>query len=322
MPRNLQACLILLAASTVIVAGPCAAIELPAWAYPITPPDFKPAPDDGTIKRVPDSTAGYTLSQLRDLFAAPDWHPQDHPKMPAPVARGRMPDVYACGVCHRATGAGGPENANITGLPYAYIVQQLADYKSGARSTALPKRLPQAAMISLSKRISDDEVKAAAAYFSALKPRANIQVVETDAVPQAYVANWFWADKKTGIKEPLGRRIVEVPEDLERFEHRDARATFVAYVPVGSLARGEALVAGKVPETAPACASCHGADLRGIDAIPPIAGRSPSYVIRQLYELQSGNRAGQNAALMKPVVDKLTLDDMIAIAAYLASRLP
>ena len=138
-----------------------AAADPPAWAYPVNPPDFKPRVDDGTPRRVPDSTAAYTVTQLRDLFAAPVWHPEDHPPLPPIVAHGRKPAVFACGVCHRADGPGGPENANIAGLPAAYIVQQMADYKSGARTTAMPDRAPQKNMIALSKAITDDEVREA-----------------------------------------------------------------------------------------------------------------------------------------------------------------
>lgn len=63
----------------------------PAWAYPMNPPGFKLANDDGSIRRVPDSTAGYTLTQTRDRFAATDWHPEDHPPMPEVVAKGGNP---------------------------------------------------------------------------------------------------------------------------------------------------------------------------------------------------------------------------------------
>jgi cytochrome c553 len=300
----------------------CRAAEFPEWAYPIATPDYKPAPDDGVIRRVPGSAAGYTVSDSRNLFAAPIWHPTDHPKLPDIVAQGRKPVVQACGVCHRADGRGGPENANIAGLPAAYIIQQFADYKSVKRGTARPKRLPQALMMSLSKQITDEEIQEAAKYFSALKPRANIRVVETASIPQVYVAGWFWADRKNGGLEALDRRIIEVPEETEHFEMRDSRAMFIAYAPLGSVKRGAALVAGLLPDKTPACATCHGPDLRGMGAIPPIAGRSPSYVIRQLHELQSGERDGPNAVQMKPVVEKLTLDDMISIAAYLASREP
>jgi hypothetical protein len=74
----------------------------PVWAYPVNPPDFKPAPDTGIPRRVPDSSATYTVTQIRGLFTAPDWHPGDHPPMPEIVSHGRKPEVQACGVCHRA----------------------------------------------------------------------------------------------------------------------------------------------------------------------------------------------------------------------------
>lgn len=74
---------------------------LPAWAYPWAP-DYKPHADDGIPRRVPDSTAAFTITQERDLFFAPDWHPADHPPMPQVVAQGRKPEVRACGSCHRA----------------------------------------------------------------------------------------------------------------------------------------------------------------------------------------------------------------------------
>src|SRR5262249_48305888 len=81
--------------------------EPPAWAYPVNPPDFKPHPDDGILRRVPVSPPTYPLSQLRDRFIAPVWHPEDHPPLPPIVAQGRKPNVFACGFCHRADGPGG-----------------------------------------------------------------------------------------------------------------------------------------------------------------------------------------------------------------------
>src|SRR5262245_52663510 len=189
----------------------------PPSAYVMNPPDFKPPPDDGSLRRVPDSNAAFTLTQVRDLFFAPDWHPSDHPPMPDIVARGRKPDVFACGVCHRADGPGGPENSSLAGLPKAYIVQQMTDFKSGARTTSVPERLPSKLMITLSKGVTDAEIDAAAGYFSALKQRPNIRVVETDMVPKTYVTGWHLAMAATGDKEPLGQKIIEVPEELQRF---------------------------------------------------------------------------------------------------------
>jgi len=283
----------------------------PAWAYPVNPPDFKPRPDDGILRRVPGSSATYSVTQLRDRFIAPVWHPGDHPPLPEIVAQGRKPNVFACGFCHREDGPGGPENANLAGLPPAYIVQQMADYKTGARKSSVPTRGPIALKISLSKDITDTEVQAAALYFSALKPRANISVV-----------GWFLAASNSGEKEPIGQRIIEVPEDLEQFENRDPRSQFIAYVPIGSIAKGAALVSTGGEGKTLQCAICHGQDLKGLGGIPSIVGRSPSYVLRQLNDIQTGARAGMAAQLMKATVVNLTVDDMVSIAAYLASQTP
>jgi cytochrome c553 len=297
------------------------AASFPAWAYPWAP-DFKAAPDDGVPRHVPDSTASFTITQERDLFFVPDWHPEDHPPMPDIVAHGRRPEVRACGSCHRAEGTGGPENASLAGLPAAYIVQQIQDYKSGARKFAGPQRSPSMLMTAIAKAVTDEEAQAAAAYFSSLKPKANIKVVETDTVPLTVIARVFYMVSNDAGSEPIGQRIVEVPVDVEQFEHRDTRSQFVAYVPTGSIAKGEALAkTGGSGITTP-CATCHGPDLRGVDAVPGIAGRSPSYLVRQIYDFQQHARAGSAGELMAPVVEKLSHDDMISLAAYVSSLKP
>jgi cytochrome c553 len=294
----------------------------PEWAYPVNPPGFKLAPDDGKARQVPDSSAKYSVAQTRDRFFTPDWHPGDHRPMPDIVARGRKPDVFACGFCHRADGPGGPENASLAGLSADYLKQQMADFKSGLRKTSVPERSPPQLMIALAKAATDQEVRASAEYFAALKPRATIKVVETDTVPKTYVAGWFLADAKTGESEPIGNRIIEVPEDLAQFENRDARSRFIAYVPIGSIQKGKELVAKGVGGGGTQCAGCHGPTLAGVGAIPAIAGRSPSYAVRQFTDFKSGARAGSASELMKPVVEKMTPEDMIALAAYAASLPP
>jgi cytochrome c553 len=294
----------------------------PPWAYPANPPGFKPSPDDGTVRRVPGSSAGYTLTQVRDLFLAPDWHPSDYPPMPEIVARGRKPDVFACGFCHRADGPGGPENANLTGLPASYIVQQMLDFKSGVRKSSVPELAPQRLKASLAKAITQAEIEAAAAYFSAIKPRAIVRVVEASMVPQTAVSGWHLVALKTGDMEPIGQRIIEVPEDLEQFVSRDTRARFIAYVPPGSIKKGQALATTGGGDKTVQCATCHGPDLKGAGPVPGIAGRSPSYMVRQLYDYQQGARAGAGSAQMKPSVEKLTIEEMITLAAYAASVRP
>jgi cytochrome c553 len=294
---------------------------VPTWAYPWDP-DFKTPPADDAPHRLPGSTASFKWAQARDLFFSPDWHPEDHPPLPAIVATGRKPDVRACGSCHRSEGTGGPENAGLAGLPVAYFVQQIADFKSGARKSAGPQRSGDSLMAATAKAMTEAEIHDAAEYFSSLKAKQIIKVVESDTVPKTYIARLFFAKREDGGTEPLGSRIVEFPNDVEQFELRDSRSQFTAYVPVGSIAKGEALAKNGGSGATIPCAICHGSDLRGIGPIPGIAGRSPSYIVRQLYDFQQGTRAGSSAGLMKPAVAKLSHEDMIALAAYTSSLDP
>lgn len=291
----------------------------PAWAYPVNPPDFKPPPDDGTPRNVPNSTLTLTLTQVRDLFYSPDWHPEDHPPLPEVVARGRKPELYACGFCHRADGAGGPENANLMGLPAAYIAQQIADFKSGARKSSL-MGFVMSLKTKVAKAATEQEIAAAAAYFASVKPRANIRVVESEMVPKTVVAGWVLVAAAGGGTEPIGERIIEIADDLGRFVSRDARVTFTANVPIGSIQKGRDLAAGK--DGAVPCGTCHGAGLKGNGDIPSIAGKSPTYIFRQLHDYKHGHRAGPASAAMMPSVEKLTTNDMIALSAYAASLAP
>jgi cytochrome c553 len=316
--------LLTLALVTVIGAGTLmgAGDFPPPWAYPVNPPGLQPAPDDGTLRHVPGSSVAFTLTQIRDLFSVPDWNPDDHPQMPEVVARGRKPDLFACGYCHLPNGLGRPENASLAGLPAAYIAQQVADFKSGARKSSEPRGLPAALMITVAKAATEADVKAAAEYFSALKLKPWIRVVETDTVPKTRVAGWMLVSSEAGGTEPIGQRIIEMPEDLERTELRDAASGFVAYVPVGSIKRGETLINSGGPGKSIQCGICHGADLKGLGPVPALAGRSPSYIVRQLYDIQRGVRNGPWTELMKAVVAQLSEEDMVAIAAYTASRAP
>jgi cytochrome c553 len=322
-----------LAASTARSAGwsgpaPAAGEVPPAWAFAINPPPGStggrtaPAgPLDHGLRHVPGSTAAFTDAQVRDFFFAPDWHPEAHPAMPEIVALGRKPQIYACAYCHLPNGEGRPENSRLAGLPADYILRQLADFRGGRRKSAQPEHLPTAYMITVSQ-VSETDAAVAARYFAGLTPHLWIRVVETATVPQTHVAGWMLVPTDSDSVEALGERIVETPANLERTELRDDSSGFVAYVPVGSIKKGEALVrGGDVGKTVP-CSSCHGADLKGVGNIPSIAGRSPSYVVRQLYNIQHGARAGAGALLMQAPVAQLTLADMVSIAAYTATLPP
>jgi cytochrome c553 len=296
----------------------------PYWAFAINPseePAASTQPPDTTPRHVPDSDAAFTLAQTEDFFNPPDWHPHEHPTMPKIVAQGRAPEVFACGYCHLPNGQGRPENASLAGLSVTYIVQQVADFKNGRRKSSDPRHAPISTMIKNETQANDREITAAADYFAALKPRPWIRVIETETVPQTHVRGWMLVPSGGGQMEPIAGRIIEMPENLERTELRDDHSGFVAYVPVGSVKKGAALASGASSKTL-RCATCHGMGLRGRDNVPALAGRSPSYIVRQLYDIQSGARAGVTVHAMKAVVVKLTIEDMAALAAYSASLKP
>jgi len=126
--------------------------------------------------------------------------------------------------------------------------------------------------------------------------------------------------------EPLTDRIVEVLGGEDEHFYDNPHIGYMAYVPLGSIERGRALVAagsaGAQTAALPAaqsCTTCHGADLHGLGPAPPLAGRSPSYLVRQLYDFKTGARDGSMAPLMKPVASRLSTKQMIDIAAYIAS---
>ena len=317
--------LTLLCGSTIVAAPPQQTKDSsgpPPWAYFVNPPDDKPAPDDGSLMHVPGSSKAMTRTQALDSFNIPDWHPEEHGAMPDVVEHGRKPDVRGCGYCHLPNGLGRPENASLAGLPAAYIEQQIADFRRGARVSSEPKMTPPAGMIVIAGAATDAEVKAAAGYFSTLKLKPWIRVVETNTVPRTRVSGSMLVEAKDGGSEPIAGRLIEMPENLERTELRDSESGFVAYVPVGSIKRGEALVtAGGAGKTVQ-CTICHGPDLRGLSPVPPLAGRSPSYLFRQLYDFQHGTRKGEWSALMQQPVAHLSEEDMVSIVAYLASLRP
>ena len=212
----------------------------------------------------------------------------------------------------------GPGDAPaLAGLPVNYIVQQMADFKSGARKDRFW-------MNKFAAQVTDDEVHAAAEWFSALKPIDWIvDVIEGDTVPRTYIGDgrMRFVDPAGGT-EALGYKIIEVPEDRERATARDPHSGFIAYAPPGSIERGKDLVmTGGNGKTVP-CSACHGTDLMGLGDVPHIAGVSPVYAIRQLNDFKTGDRAGTLAALMKPTVANLTTEDMVDIVAYLATLNP
>jgi len=287
---------------------------LPEWAYNIPDKVQPPEPKVPNVVRVAGSSKELEASAIAGNANPPDWFPDEHPAPPRSV-KGPMPN--ACGSCHLMSGQGHPESADIAGMPAEYIIRQMAYFKSGARKE-------EARMGPIARAVADEDVRQAAEYFAAIKPAPFVKVIEAATPPKTYVS----ADARhrrimpDGGTEPIGRRIIQIPEDPLQVTVRNPHSGFIAYVPPGSIKKGEGLVktggGGKTIQ----CAICHGDALTGLGELPRLAGLQPVYIARQLIQMQNGTSAGANAALMKKVVAKLSEDDIIAISAYLGSLPP
>jgi len=313
----------------------------PPWAYGFTTPPppgaTPPAPnppaqlDNVTKLSLPGSRFTFTRAQIANRHGPADWFPEDHPTMPKVVSGGKdstQPPVFACGLCHYPNGKGRPENANITGLSYDYFVQQMIDFRNGARKTSDIRKGNTGLMAGFAKSLTDDEIKEAAVYFTSIRATPWIKVVESATVPKTRAQGGMYLplEGAQAGTETIGDRIIETPTNAHDTEiMRNPRSGFIAYVPPGSLKKGEALVVNGVTgsgKQVTACTICHGTDLRGIGQAPTIAGRSPSYIARQLYDMQHGNRNGAWTPLMAPVVANMGPEDLLSAAAYLASLEP
>jgi len=336
----------------------------PLWAWGETEP---PKPDDKqAVQGAPGAGGGqnanaltpeelnrkrqargsrfqYSLMEIRNA-ANPagganlvDWFPDDHSNpIPDVVRHGPAAlgtNGRACGGCHLADGSGRPENASPAGLPAGYILRQLDDFRHDLRHSSDPRKGNSNTMVMLAKAMSDDEMKQAAEYFSSIRWRPHVQVVETKLVPKTQIQGELFIPTAKERTEPIGNRIIEVPTDVEQNQTlRSTHGTWIAYVPVGAIKKGKDLVMtggmrivhGEIVRgKTTACTTCHGEDLLGVAPdVPPIAGRSPSYLSREIFDIQQGARNGSNSnvALMRTVVEKLTPEDIINITAYLASR--
>jgi len=282
-----------------------------SWAFPVKNGDLTPEPEGP--KQIPGSTKSYTTKEIDDLANAVDWFPNDHPPAPPIVLNGHG-DALACGVCHLMNGAGHPESASLAGLNAEYIKRQMADFKSGVRNE--PNRMNK-----IAQALSDEEVNQAAEWFSTLPPVTDwTKVNESNMVAKTFVGGGRMRfTLPAGGTEPIGARIITLPQDQSRAIRRDIHSGFVAHVPPGSIKRGETLVKTGGSGKTIACTTCHGDTLQGLGSIPRIAGLHPIYVARQLYSFKDGNRHGLEAAVMKKPVDKLTDADIIAISAYVGS---
>lgn len=319
-------------AAAVLAAEPVPALQKPEWAYAVPTGPAEPAiPRDQRLYSLPGTDRKFTWDQVQGRrpsgFTGPygpaDWFPDEHPPMPPIVAYGDPArGILACALCHYPSGKGRSENASLAGLPKDYMVQQMRDMQEGLRQSAEPRKTNAGLMVRYAKAMTEAEIEASAAYYAAIPWTAHVRVVESRTGPKVRNLNGLLLAREgeqAGV-EPLGNRILEVTEDGERTELRDPHSGFIAYAPVGSLAKGKALVATGGRGRTVACAVCHGQDLNGIGPIPGIAGRSPSYIARQLNDLRQGVRRGPMAPLMTQAVRNLTDEDILNISAYVAAQ--
>jgi len=290
---------------------------LPAWAFNIPDKVQPPSPPSTGPVRVPGSTKAYEAAKIAGNAHPPDWFPEEHGPAPNIVTGEGVATTTACGGCHLMSGQGHPESADLAGLPVEYLVRQMNYFKSGARKDDIR-------MGPIAKATSDEDIRKSSEYFAAQKPIAWVKVIETSLPPKTYVATGgrHRLLSPEGGTEPIGHRIIEIPVDPQRTNDRDPHSPFLAYVPPGSIAKGEALVKTGGNGKTISCAICHGDQLSGLGEVPRIAGLQPVYIARQLIQIQNGSSAGVNVALMKKAVANLTEDDIISISAYLGTLAP
>jgi cytochrome c553 len=174
-------------------------------------------------------------------------------------------------------------------------------------------------MHAVAMNATEAEVDSAARYFAGLRFTPRARVIEAARIPRMRQAAFVYARIPGAGTEPIGSRIVEGPPDFERHELRDDGMTYVAYVPPGSIKRGRSIATAGTNGLATACVTCHGAKLTGTGLIPPLAGRYPTYLVRQLLAFKTGTRSTAASQPMQTVVAGMSVADMIAVAAYAAS---
>ena len=74
-------------------------------------------------------------------------------------------NLMACGSCHLMNGEGHPESATTSGFTVDYFVQQMNDFRSGARNV-----LPMSILIKTVPELKGDQnIRNLASYFSEQK---------------------------------------------------------------------------------------------------------------------------------------------------------
>ncbi|MFY9639876.1 MAG: c-type cytochrome [Rhodomicrobium sp.] len=147
-----------------------------------------------------------------------------------------------------------------------------------------------------------------------------------------YLENQFKALSEHRRDNPVAKRfmvpvIASVDPGMrtaiaEYFNTRTART--VGGGPRKLVAQGKKIFEEGLPdENVPACSACHGADGKGSDMVPRIAGQMYAYLVAQLSGWGKGYRAkdptsAEDENTMKPIASSMTKEQITAVSAYLS----
>ena len=150
--------------------------------------------------------------------------------------------------------------------------------------------------------------------------------------PAGYLYNQLLAFRNGRRKYPPMNYLLEflsepyLHEIADHFasQHPPLPAPAASDVSQQVLHQGEALVTrGDASRGIPACASCHGLALTGMEpAIPGLLGLRAAYISAQLGAWRYGTRTAKAPDCMQFVAGHLTEQDVTAVAAWLATRKP
>ena len=148
--------------------------------------------------------------------------------------------------------------------------------------------------------------------------------------PAGYLYNQLLAFKNGRRKYPpmnylleyLGDPYLQEMADYFAEQHPPLPEPPASDVSQQVMQQGQALVTrGDPARQIPACGSCHGPGLTGMEpGIPGLLGLRPNYISAQLGAWRYGTRTAKPPDCMQQVAGRLTEADVTAVAAYLASR--
>jgi cytochrome c553 len=150
--------------------------------------------------------------------------------------------------------------------------------------------------------------------------------------PAAYLYNQLVAFREgKRVYPPMNYLVAYLPDAYLRdiAEHfSKQRPAFEAKQQTSAAAavvsRGAALaLSGDPSKQVPACVTCHGPGLTGMEpGIPGLVGLRTSYIVAQLTRWRTGNRQAPAPDCMKRIAERLSDADVHAVATWLSTQDP